>query len=303
MAKDRTVLGLGLFVMVAAVAPPASGQCGGHGSPDGMIVSGAWLADHEKDPGVIVLAVGQKADYDREHIPGSQFIDFTNIRTTAKAASDLSTELPPMADLVDAFQKLGVNSDSRIVLYMLSDSLSPMARVYLTLDAMGLGSRVSILNGNLGVWKAEGRRVTSDVAPVKPGRIVPCPRNDVIAGLDYVKSHLRTPGVTIIDARLPQFYSGAQPGQRNRAGHIPGAGSLPFSSIMDDSGRIKPVPELRELFGRAGAKAGDRVVSYCHVGQQASVIYFAARYLGYDARMYDGSMDEWSRHDELPVEK
>jgi thiosulfate/3-mercaptopyruvate sulfurtransferase len=50
-------------------------------------------------------------------------------------------------------------------------------------------------------------------------------------------------------------------------------------------------------------KKGDRVVSYCHIGQQATVVYFAARYLGYDARMYDGSFEEWSRNTELPVEK
>jgi thiosulfate/3-mercaptopyruvate sulfurtransferase len=45
------------------------------------------------------------------------------------------------------------------------------------------------------------------------------------------------------------------------------------------------------------------VVSYCHIGQQATVLYFVARYLGYDARLYDGSLEEWSRHAELPVEK
>jgi len=44
------------------------------------------------------------------------------------------------------------------------------------------------------------------------------------------------------------------------------------------------------------------VVSYCHIGQQASLIYFVARYLGYDARLFDGSWEDWSRHADLPAE-
>jgi thiosulfate/3-mercaptopyruvate sulfurtransferase len=44
------------------------------------------------------------------------------------------------------------------------------------------------------------------------------------------------------------------------------------------------------------------VVAYCHIGQQATVVYFVARYLGYDARLYDGSWEDWSAHTELPAE-
>jgi thiosulfate/3-mercaptopyruvate sulfurtransferase len=267
-----------------------------------MIVSTQWLTGHLRDPEVVVLAVGQKADYDMGHIPESRFIDFASIRT-AGGADALNTELPPMKDLAAAFGKLGVSSNSRIVLYMLTDWLSPMARVYLTLDAMGLGARASILDGSLAIWKSEHRPVTRETPAVNPGRIDPCPQSDVIANLDYVRSHLRTPGAAIVDARLPQFYSGAQSGQRGRAGHIPGAGSLPFNSLVEDNGKFRSLAALQELFRAAGAQPGDRVVSYCHVGQQASVVYFVARYLGYDARMYDGSMDEWSRHDDLPLEK
>jgi len=56
------------------------------------------------------------------------------------------------------------------------------------------------------------------------------------------------------------------------------------------------------MFTDAGVKTGDRVVTYCFIGQQASALYTVARYLGYDARLYDGSMDEWTKHPELPIE-
>jgi len=60
---------------------------------------------------------------------------------------------------------------------------------------------------------------------------------------------------------------------------------------------------LAAMFHDAGVKTGDRVVSYCHIGQQATVVYFVARYLGYDARLYDGSWEDWGSHSENPVER
>lgn len=56
------------------------------------------------------------------------------------------------------------------------------------------------------------------------------------------------------------------------------------------------------MFSDAGVKQGDKVITYCFIGQQATALYFAARYLGYDVRLFDGSMEDWSRHKELPVE-
>ena len=88
-----------------------------------------------------------------------------------------------------------------------------------------------------------------------------------------------------------------------RAGHIPGAKSLPFDTLVTDDNRMKSPAETARLFEAAGIKPGDTVVCYCHIGQQATVMYFAAKRLGYKALLYDGSWDEWSRRPELPVEK
>jgi thiosulfate/3-mercaptopyruvate sulfurtransferase len=61
----------------------------------------------------------------------------------------------------------------------------------------------------------------------------------------------------------------------------------------------KALIALRALFGTAGVKENDSVATYCHIGQQASLLYFVARYLGYDAHLYDGSFQDWSNRSEL----
>jgi thiosulfate/3-mercaptopyruvate sulfurtransferase len=107
--------------------------------------------------------------------------------------------------------------------------------------------------------------------------------------------------VTIVDARAPEYYSGAKHTSGQRAGHIPGAVNIPFISITHSDGTVKPKAELAALFERAGVKPGQQLIVYCHIGQQANAVRFAARLLGYDAKLYDGSWEDWSRHADAPV--
>jgi thiosulfate/3-mercaptopyruvate sulfurtransferase len=277
--------------------------CGGHGTPESMIVSPKWLLAHLKDANLVILAVGDKGDYDAAHIPGSQFIETREI--TEKSPAGLTFELPPMDRLAEAFGKHGVSNDSRVVVYRVKDWLTPTARVLLTLDAMGLGKNASMLDGSLDNWKEEGGAVTTEVPTVQPGKIQPCPQDDVIAGLDFVRGNLHSPGVRILDARAPGAYEGdpksARPGVR--AGHIEGAANVHYDTLLTEKGKVLPVADLKAKFEAAGVKPGDRVVTYCFIGQQASALYWISRYVGYDTRLYDGSMDEWSKHDELPIVK
>jgi thiosulfate/3-mercaptopyruvate sulfurtransferase len=87
-----------------------------------------------------------------------------------------------------------------------------------------------------------------------------------------------------------------------RKGHIPGAASVPYNSLFDDELRLRPAAELREIFAGAGVEPGQTVVGYCHLGQFATAMLFAARTLGYPVKLYDGSFQEWGRLESLPVE-
>jgi len=295
----------GSLVLLAGLAvqphSAAGATCGGHGDRDSLLVSTGWLADHLNDRNLVVVAVGDKAEYDKAHIPGALWVEYMATHVM-KSEAGLTLEMSPMADLVKVFGALGISNDSRIVLYSIKNLDAPTARIYLTLDAMGLGAHTSILNGGTPVWQAEGRPVSTEVRKVTRGKIEPCPQNDVIVDLDYVRSNLHHAGIDIVDARLADYYTGARIPDGQRAGHIPGASNITFSSLVDAQGKLLPADAIQSKFRAAGIKQGDRVVSYCHIGQQASLIYFVARYLGYDARLFDGSWEDWSRHPELPAE-
>ena len=128
------------------------------------------------------------------------------------------------------------------------------------------------------------------------------PRDDVVVTAQWVAAHRADAAVAVIDARNPRFYTGEDTNY-TRPGHIPGARNIPFDTVVDSSAHVLAGPELERLFTAAGATPGTLVVTYCHIGQQATAVWFAARLLGREARLYDGSYTEWDRLTELPVER
>jgi len=288
------ILALTLISPVQAVGRPKV--------ENSLIVSTDWLAKHLNDDSLVLLQVGEKEEYAAAHIPGAQFIQLTDISTPR--GQGLALELPDTAQLQSTFEKLGVSDKSRIVVYFSKDWVTPTARVFMTLDYLGLGDRASILDGGLPAWRAEGRPVTAEVRTPGPGKFTPYANKQLVVDAGWVKNNLKKAGVVILDARTSKFYTGEDIGRMPRGGHIPGAKNIPFSSLVEDSNnKFKSVEALRHLFSAAGVKRGDSVTTYCHIGQQASLLYFVARYLGYDAHLYDGSFEDWSHRSELPVEK
>lgn len=264
-----------------------------------LLVSTAWLAEHLKDPSLVLIQIGPKEEYEAEHIPGAQFLSYMDISTPH--GKGLTLELPPVDELKSTLEKFGISNTSRIVLYFGKEWVSPTTRVYFTLDYLGLGNQTSILDGGLPAWRSESRPITQDVPKVQPGSFTPHPKPNVVVDAVWVHSNLKNPLVAVIDARAPQFYSGASAGSMKRAGHIPGAVNVPSSSLVDDTNKLKDPDALRTMFKEAGIKPSSHVVSYCHIGQQASLVYFVAKYLGYDVSLYDGSWEDWSARPEFPV--
>jgi thiosulfate/3-mercaptopyruvate sulfurtransferase len=265
-----------------------------------MLVTVDWLGDHLNDPSLILLQIGDKKDYDSGHIPGAQFLEYQSISTPH--GQGLMLELLPVEQLVSVFEGLGVSNRSHIILYFGTNWVTPTTRVYWTLDYLGLGDRTSILNGGLVAWQATHHRVSTEVKQPAKGSITPAVRKEIVADAPWVSGHLHQPAVTIIDARTHEFYNGSQSDGNPRSGHIPGATSLSYLDVVDqDNNKFKSPDTLKDLFRAAGLKPGNLMVSYCHIGQRATVLYFTAKMLGYDAKMYDGSWEDWSHRKDLPI--
>ncbi len=209
--------------------------------------------------------------------------------------------LPPDA-LREKLESLGISDDSRVIVYFAKDWVSPTTRVYFSLDAAGLGDRTSILDGGMPAWIAAGGTVTAEVQPRSRGKITVTRHPELVAQLDKVKAGLARPGVAIVDARKPQFFDGSERRQHAPSRPHPRGEEPAVRQPRHRRQQMKSEAKMTELFKAAGIKPGDTVVSYCHIGQQATVIYFAAKRLGFTALLYDGSWDEWSRKSELPIE-
>ena len=289
------LLAIGLFVLTVQAAGPR----------DALLVSPAWLAQHVNDPDLVMLHVSDPAEYGKKHIAGARFVVRANL-AAPQTPGGLNLELPSPEALKSALEALGISDNSRIVVIHGGGWVSPATRVVLTLQAAGLGDRTMLLDGGVEAWEKAGKPVTTDVPAAKTGTLSPLKMASPIVDADFVKAHLTDPKTKIIDARDAEYYSGEKTGGNqagpHKTGHITGAKNLPYSTTVNEDNTLKSEAELKALFDQAGVKPGDTVVAYCHIGQQATAVVFAARTLGINVKLYDGSFEDWSKRDG-PVEK
>lgn len=262
-----------------------------------ILVSAQWLKDHLKDPNLVLVHVSySKYDYDAEHIPGARYLW---PEWLAPNTPETNYNAPDAKAATDVLQRLGISDNAHVVLYNVRNEVSVTARMFLTLEHFGLKGKVSYLNGGLEAWKKEGNTVTKEVAAAKKGNFVAKPGN-LLVDKNYVLSTIKSDKGLVVDARATRYYDG-EPVGYPRDGHIAGAKNIVYTKLVDETNQFKPTDSLKHYFSPVtGAK---EVVTYCFIGQTASVVYMAGRILGYDMKLYDGSMQEWSRFDELPMEK
>jgi thiosulfate/3-mercaptopyruvate sulfurtransferase len=265
-----------------------------------LLVTPADLAARLADPDLVVLHIANRAaDFETGHIPGARFVGYNQI---AVDGDSLGSELPPLATLTALFESLGVSNASRVVVY---GSPIPATRLFFTLDYLG-HANVSLLNGGLNAWRADGREIETGSTQLvrRPGsaRFVPRVQHERVAMADWIQARLESPQMALVDARPDAEFTGADGGMggAHAAGHLPGARQLVWDVLVSRDGRFPPDDQLRARLEAAGARPGVPVVTYCMVGMRASVVYFVARHLGFDARLYDGSIVDWT-HRRLPV--
>jgi thiosulfate/3-mercaptopyruvate sulfurtransferase len=282
-------------------------------SSSGLLVSPSELAAMLTDPTVVVIAVGnQPGEFKAGHVPGARFVRYGDI---AIDVDGLQSELPPIDQLRRVLSAAGITDRSKVIIYG-----SPVAatRLFFTLDYFGHPS-ARVLNGGLNAWKGHGGAIETGDSRATTGAAALTPKLQAerVVSAAWINERLSSPAgrqalgvpeasrsakMTLLDARPDDEFSGADGGMNGMhvKGHLPGAQQLVWNTLLDASGKFLPDAELRKKYQAIGAAQGTPLVSYCMVGMRASVTYFVARHLGYDARMYDGSIVDWTRR-KLPA--
>jgi len=289
-SKFAILVGIGAF----SIGPVAAQELP-------VLVSAEWLAEHVDDPGLVLLHVGMAMrGMPEEYIPGARFIEYHDF---AADANDLVVELTPVDQMVGALRAVGVSNNSRVIIYSSGSAHLP-ARIYMSLDYLGLGDRSSVLDGGIETWKAEGRALITEAStPPTTGAFTATIQDDVLVTADWISERLDDESVTLIDARPQNEYTGERTPQGLRPGHIPGAYNLYWNDLMvsDDEPVLRALDEVKARWAEAGADPEGVVVNYCYIGMRASYTYLISKHLGFDARIYDGSWNEWGANPELPA--
>ena len=268
------------------------------------LVRTEWLQGELARPDLVILQLGSAEEFRKAHIPGALAVDLARDLVAPPVEGGLRTELPSVEALTRLLRANGITETSRVVIvFDQANAFTRAGRAFYTLEWAGLGGRVAVLDGGLPKWQREGRQVSAGAGHrPRATRIALHPEPSRRATRDEVQQMIGRAGMHIVDARDTAFFQDLRDNQMPRGGHIASAVSLPYSAVTNADGTLRSPAELASIVRGAGIGDDDALVSYCHVGIQASWMYFALRVLGRDVRMFDGSFDEWSRDAALPVE-
>jgi len=266
------------------------------------IVTTEWLKQRLGNPGLIVLDVRNNEEYQSGHIPGAVNVPFAAWTTTRNG---LDLEIPETADLFKTIGSAGIKADSRVIVVHKTDNpyrLADAARVADTLLYAGADG-VSILDGGQDKWVREARQLSCDLVKPEATEFRGKPDVTMLVTKDYVWERLKT--AVILDTRGAEVYFGLSKETNSaRPGHIPGAKCLPAPWAWNADGTYKNTDELRKMAaGVAGEPGSQEIIVYCGVGGYTSTWWFLlTQVLGYNnVRFYDGSAQDWSRDDDLPM--
>jgi thiosulfate/3-mercaptopyruvate sulfurtransferase len=264
-----------------------------------MLVSVTQLAGMLKDSNVVVLHIADRVStFDQGHIPGARFVRYADF--AVDGPEHLGSELPAAGTVKQVFEAAGVSDDSRVIVY--AQSPVAAARAFFTLDVFG-HRRVAILDGGLRAWREAKQPIdTGATSSVRTGRFTPRLNAASLADATFIQRQVPGKSIALVDVRPDAEFFGTDGGMggMHAAGHIAGAKQVTWNSLVDDDGRFLPREQSRTRLEAAGVADGRPVVSNCMVGMRASVVYFVARHLGHDAKLYDGSIVDWSRRN-LPI--
>jgi thiosulfate/3-mercaptopyruvate sulfurtransferase len=232
-----------------------------------------------------------RAEYLETHIPGARFMHMDEDLAGPTTGKNGRHPLPDPAVFAAKLGALGVGPDTQVVAYDAQGGVNA-SRLWWMLRWLGHDA-AAVLDGGLGKWLREERPVTDELPRPTAARFEARLRALAIDAT-HVLAGLRTPEMTLLDARSGERYRGESEPIDPVAGHIPGALNR-FVRENLDGGAFKPPGRLREEFqALLGQSAPATVVHSCGSGVAACHNLLAMEIAGLaGSRLYPGSWSEW----------
>ncbi len=275
----------------------------------GPLVDAAWVAAHSCDDGLVALDIrGSARAFQRGRVPcsvhSSYFGDSWRVEHDGVPGM-----LPDAETLAALISGLGISNADHVVVIGPGGSagaITAATRVYWTFKVSGPDA-VSLLDGGFAAYRDAGQvpmeKGDAEARPAADFTVSPQP--DILATADDVAAASGA-GIDLIDNRGSDFYVGInKAGIAKRAGTVPGADNVPITWLTSPDGRFQSQPVLDQIAAETSLSATDPQITLCNSGQMASLGWFVSHELlgNQNARMYDGSMAEWSADPARPVEQ
>ena len=221
------------------------------------------------------------------------------------SSDSLYVQMPTLDSFKDELKARGITDESTIVICSDWERFAWAYRLYVTFKYFGIEDQVRILDGGIKGWDSKQLPVSSDTVVANPSNTFSKlkERPKMLADKDWLKANLNESNICVVDARTDAYFTGESQGNYKRSGHIAGAKNITWTTLVDDNHFLISKDTIAAKYENSGLSEEISLVSYCHVGLRASVIYTIGQSLGYSAMLYDGSYNEWDRLSaDYPVE-